>query len=92
MVKHIVLWTMKPEAVPEKKLEAKNRLEALVGMIPGLHTLEVGIDAGNGTMSLYSELDSFDALAGYQEHPAHKTAGALIQELAAARCVSDYET
>ena len=55
MVKHIVVWTMKPEATAEQKQEMKLRLMALNGKIPQLLVIDVGIDEVSGTMSLYSE-------------------------------------
>ena len=43
MVKHIVMWSL---TEPEKKSETvaimKQKLEALVGVVPGLLKLEVG--------------------------------------------------
>ena len=90
MIKHIVLWTMKPDAAPKKKEEAKQRLEALKKIIPEIIQIEIGIDTENNTMSLYSEFASFADLAVYQNHPDHQSAGALIKPLAAERRVSDY--
>ena len=91
MVKHIVTWTMKPETTAEQKLEMKNRLEALAGKIPELLRIEIGIDAGNGTMSLYSELSSEDDLIAYQMHPDHQAVVGFVKPLVTARSVCDYE-
>ncbi|MCC7300030.1 MAG: Dabb family protein [Verrucomicrobia bacterium] len=91
MIKHIVAWTMKPETTAEQKLEMKRRLEALSGKISELRKIEVGIDAGNGTMSLYSEFDSEGGLAVYQMHPEHQAVVGFVKPLVAGRCVCDYE-
>jgi hypothetical protein len=91
MLKHIVVWTMKPETTAEQKLEMKNRLEALSGKISELRKIEVGIDAGNGTMSLYSEFKSEDDLIAYQMHPDHQAVVGFVKPLVAARSVCDYE-
>lgn len=90
MVKHIVAWTMKPEATAEQKQEMKKRLEALAGKISELRKIEVGIDDGSGTMSLYSEFASEDDLIAYQMHPDHQAVVGFVRPLVAARSVCDY--
>ncbi|MFA6174461.1 MAG: Dabb family protein [Kiritimatiellales bacterium] len=91
MLKHIVVWTMKSETTAAQKLEMKTRLEALAGVISGLRKIEVGIDAGNGTMSLYSEFVSEDDLIAYQMHPDHQAVVGFVKPLVAGRSVCDYE-
>jgi len=91
MLKHIVVWTMKPEATAEQKLEMKNRLEALSGKVSELRKIEVGIDDGSGTMSLYSEFATEDDLIAYQMHPDHQAVVGFVKPLVAARSVCDYE-
>ena len=48
MVRHIVWWTLKPEAEGRTAAEnaklIKQRLEALIGQIPSLKSLEVSYD------------------------------------------------
>ncbi len=91
MLKHIVIWTMKPEATAEQKQEMKNRLEALSGKVSELRKIEVGIDDGSGTMALYSEFASEDDLIAYQMHPDHQAVVGFVKPLVAARSVCDYE-
>ena len=99
MIKHIVLWRLKPTALGNDKATnarlIKERLEALQGKIPGLLKLEVGIDFGGGEhssdVSLYSEFVNRAALDGYQAHPAHKEIAALVTDMRAERRVVDYE-
>ncbi|NOU37056.1 MAG: Dabb family protein [Kiritimatiellaceae bacterium] len=90
MIKHIVIWTMKPETAAEQKTEMKNRLEALAGKISALRKIEVGIDPDNGTMSLYSEFASEDDLIVYQMHPDHQAVVGFVKPLVAGRVVCDY--
>jgi hypothetical protein len=90
MLKHIVIWTMKPEATAEQKLEMKTRLEALAGKVYELRKIEVGIDDGSGTMSLYSEFTTADDLAAYQAHPDHQSVIGFVKPLVASRSVCDY--
>lgn len=90
MIKHIVIWPMKEEVTAEQKVEMKNRLEALKGVVAELVDIEVGIDEGNGTMSLYSEFASNEDLAVYQAHPAHQDVVGFVKPLVAGRAVCDY--
>ncbi len=90
MIKHIVIWPMKDEVTFEQKTEMKNRLEALKGVVAELADIEVGIDVGNGTMSLYSEFNSNEDLVVYQAHPAHQKVVAFVKPLVAGRAVCDY--
>jgi len=91
MIKHIVVWKMKEEASAGQKAEMKARLEALSEMVSELREIEVGIDEGNGTMSLYSEFASQENLDLYQAHPAHQEVVAFVKPLVAGRSVCDYE-
>lgn len=90
MIKHIVIWKMKDKVSAEQKAEMKARLEALIDPIDELKRIEVGIDAGNGTMSLVSEFDTEDDLATYQSHPDHQKVVAFVKPLVAERAVCDY--
>ena len=99
MVKHIVFWTLKETAQGRSKTEnariMKMKLEALVGVVPGLLHAEVGIDFERSEQSydlaLYAEMDSRESLHVYQNHPAHLDAVAFIREVRDQRCVVDYE-
>jgi hypothetical protein len=96
MVKHIILWTLKPEHnTPEIKQGMKQGLEALVGVVPGL--LEMRIEtqplaSSNADVMLYSVLESADALKGYAVHPAHvEVANTLVRPYTATRACMDFE-
>ena len=99
VVKHIVLWSLKPEAPGRSKREnallIKERLEALVGIVPGLLRAEVGIDFGGTEQSfdiaLVAEFESRAALAGYRDHPAHQDVVTFIREVREDRVAVDYE-
>ena len=81
---------MKEDVTAEQKVEMKNRLEALKGVVAEVVDIEVGIDEDNGTMSLYSVFNSTDDLAIYQAHPAHQEVVGLVKPLVAGRAVCDY--
>lgn len=99
MVKHIVFWTLKEAAGGKSKednaLEIKRRLEALNGKIPGLITMEVGIDFSRSEASadavLYSEFEDREALGAYQNHPEHIAVREFVGRVRSQRFLVDYE-
>ncbi len=91
MTKHIIIWPLKDETTAEQKAEIKSRLEGLIDIIPELKVMEVGTDDEAGTMSLYSEFDSNEGLAIYQEHPVHQDVAAFVRSCVSGRSVCDYE-
>ena len=98
MIKHIVFWKLKDEALGNNKatnaLIIKEKLEELNGKIEGLLKLEVGIDFVQGPASadvaLYSVFETREALDAYQVHPAHEAAKGFIQSVTSGRQVVDY--
>lgn len=99
MIKHIVLWRLKDNAHGNDRAAnarlIKQKLEGLRGRIPGLLSIEVGIDFVAGETSshvaLYSEFASKEALAIYQAHPEHKAIVSFVVEAAAERRMVDYD-
>ena len=99
MIKHLVFWRLKDHAHGNDRATnarlIKQKLESLRGRIPGLLSIEVGIDfvAGDASshLALVSEFASKEALAGYQVHPEHKAIVAFVAEAAAERRMVDYE-
>ena len=98
MIKHIVCWKLKNRSLPidknEDALLIKKTLESLVGKIPGLIHAEVGFDYSNkesaGDIVLYTELESKEALANYQNHPKHVAAGKIVKPRTCERRMIDY--
>ncbi len=92
MVKHIVMWKLRDKADAGK---IQKRLEALAGRIPGLLTIEAGIDFAQSEQSadvaLYSEFESREALEAYQNHAEHLAVLPLVKAAAISRTVIDYE-
>ncbi len=99
MVKHIVMWTLKPEAdgrpAADNAAQMKARLEGLIGKVPGLKHLEVGVSVFAATpdchVVLYSEFPSRADLEVYGAHPLHQECVAFIKQVVASRSVLDYE-
>lgn len=81
MLKHVILWTLKPELSEEEKKavrrNAKEQLEALDGKIEGLVSIKVhteGLSTSNTDMMLDSVFTNKEALARYASHPLHVAA------------------
>lgn len=99
MIKHVILWKIKDEYTEEQKAEikvnAKSNLEALVGKVPGLNKLTINIDAlesSNADLMLDSELESEEALKGYQSHPDHvAVANEFVRPFMQTRLCLDFE-
>jgi len=99
MIKHIVMWTLKDEAVgASKAANAKKMKELLSGLrtlIPVLRELEVGIDVFAATPAcdviLYTAFDTRADLDAYQVHPEHLRVVAFVKQVVATRSVVDYE-
>ncbi len=99
MIKHIVLWKLKDsvDGQPKKELAVrlKKALEDLIGKIPEIRMLEVGINTNPADIasdvSIYSEFDSQKDLEAYQKHPEHSKVVELVKKVTVERRVSDYE-
>jgi hypothetical protein len=98
MVRHIVMWKLKGPTTEEKRLQAEQAREALLGMfgqVPGLTKIEVGIALVSGEQEadlvLTTTHDSWQALSDYQSHPAHEPVKQLLGALRTERRVVDYE-
>lgn len=99
MVKHIVMWKLKDEALGKNKKEnallIKEKLEGLKGQIPEILEIEVGIDFLESEQSydvvLVSTFSNKDALDRYQKHPKHIEVGSFVGEVRLSRTVVDYE-
>lgn len=99
MIKHVVMWRLKEEALGRTKMEnallIKSDLEALKGQIEEILTIEVGINCVSADQAfdlvLVSTFESLEALDRYQVHPLHKKVGELIGAVRTERVVVDYE-
>ena len=93
MVKHIVIYTLKEDVnKPEAIALIRSVLEPLVGVIPGLKTMQIR-PAYQGGMdyALYSEFESSEGLAQYAQHPAHLEAKSHFWHYLDKRVCADFE-
>lgn len=92
MIKHIVLYNLKPDVDKEASVKLiASLLEPLVGQIPGLQHLEIRRAYNGVDYALYSEFESRDALAAYAVHPLHLAAKEQFFHLLEKRVAADYD-
>ncbi|HIY02938.1 MAG TPA: Dabb family protein [Candidatus Blautia faecipullorum] len=97
MIRHIVMWSFQEDLSEAAKKEAvskiKNDLSRLVGIVPGLVSLEVVtdvLDSSSHDIGLFCDLESEEALKGYQVHPEHVKAAGFIKSVTCNRICLDY--
>lgn len=91
MVKHIVLYNLKPEYEKDSTVAfIAGVLEPLVGQIPGLMHLEVRRTFQGMDYALYSEFESKEAMLAYAEHPLHLAAKEQFFHMLDTRFAADY--
>ncbi len=92
MLKHIVTWKMKEENKAENMAEIKSRLEALVGVIDEIKSLEVGINENGGEYDiiLITEFEDKKALETYDQHPAHQEVRKFVRSVVETRIAVDF--
>ncbi|MEK7299149.1 MAG: Dabb family protein [Candidatus Margulisiibacteriota bacterium] len=99
MIKHLVFWRLKPEALGKSKAEnlqeIKTRLEELADKITGMIRIEVGINFDTSERAadaaLYSVFESQEALNDYQNYPDHVAIKDFIGQVVTEARVVDYE-
>jgi hypothetical protein len=98
MLKHIVLFKLKPSAEGASKEEnakkIKAQLEALTGKIPQVRKMEVGLNAvaaeGAYDIAIYSEFADQKDLEIYAKHPEHVKVAEFVGKVRESRAVVDY--
>jgi hypothetical protein len=98
MLKHIVLFKLKPSAEGASKEEnakkIKRDLEALRGRIPQIRHIEVGINSIPGDaaydIAIYSEFANEADLNIYAKHPEHVKVADFVGKVRESRVVVDY--
>lgn len=98
MLKHIVMWKLKEFAEGKTKAEnaqfMKENLERLVGIIPEIKSLQVGINEKISDMAydavLISTFEDAEALARYKEHPEHVKVSNYCKKIRDSRVFVDF--
>lgn len=95
MLVHIVMFAFKKEKKAENLRTAKEMLEALPEKIPGLLSMEVGLDFVQSERSfdlvLTAVFKDREDLNVYAVHPAHLEVVGFIKEVTEMAKVVDYE-
>lgn len=95
MVVHIVMFAFKEENKQNNLQKTKQMLEALAEKVPGLLSMEVGVDFMHSERSfdlvLTSTFENKEALSVYATHPAHLEVVSFIKEVTSIAKVVDYE-
>ncbi len=100
MVKHIILWTLKPELSGSEKQEIrreiKSGLENLNGKIPGLLKIKVNVDgrldSSTADLMLDSTFTDREALRNYSVNPLHvAVADSKVRPFTSVRSCLDFE-
>ncbi len=98
MLKHIVMWKFKPEAEGRTRKEnafwMKERLEELVGKIPEILSLEVGVNVNESESAydavLVSAFEDKNAFISYKNNPLHQVVSEYCKKVRESRIVVDY--
>ena len=84
MIRHVVLFQLisdDAEVRAAHVAEARQRLQALVGVVPGLVRMDVREDVlgeGNFDFAVDADFDDLESLKGYIVHPEHVKAAEFI--------------
>lgn len=97
VTKHIVMWDVRGTTADEKSSAAqliKTSFEALAGKIPGMRSVEVGLDVSGVDYAcdvvLYMEFDTPQQLSDYAVHPEHLRIKQVLGDIRIARHQVDY--
>lgn len=98
MLKHVVMWKLKAFAEGKTRTEnalwMKQNLERLVGSVPGVKQLQVGVNICEDEMAydavLISLFESDADLAAYKVHPEHVKISAYCKKIRESRVVVDF--
>ena len=92
MVKHIVMYCLREDCDKGAAIEEiRQALEGLVGVVPGLITMQIRRTMGGKyDYVLYSEFESEEALNNYKTHPAHLAVKPIVHGYITERTAADY--
>ena len=82
MITHIVTFKFR-DAGPDRLAHGKELLDGLVGVVPSLRSMLVGINVVESPrahdLGLVATFDDLDGLEAYQVHPAHVEAATYLR-------------
>ncbi len=94
MLKHVVLFKF-ADPSPANLDRAATALRGLLGVVPTLRSIEVGLDTTRSDrcydLCLTTAFDDRSGMQAYAIHPAHQEVVSLLRELTIGAAVVDYE-
>jgi hypothetical protein len=97
--KHIVMWNVRGDDAAGRQSAialVKSSFEDLIGVIPGLLRMEIGVDVSGVDYAcdvvLVSEFKDGAALAAYATHPAHLAVRDRLTGVRTGRFQVDYQS
>ncbi|AKF24424.1 stress responsive protein [Sulfurovum lithotrophicum] len=94
MIVHIVMFKFKEENKKANIIQAKQMLENLMGAIPSLRSIDVGVNFSEEEramdMSIITSFESKEGLNAYAIHPEHLKVVDFIKEVVEYSKVVDY--
>jgi len=95
MVVHIVMFKFKEENKQANIIQAKQMLENLMGAVPSLRSIDVGVnfaqEARAMDLSIITSFEGREGLDAYAIHPEHLKVVDFIKEVVEYSKVVDYE-
>ena len=95
MIVHIVMFKFKEENKKANIIQAKQMLENLMGAVPSLRSVDVGINFASEEramdLSIITSFESKEGLDAYAVHPEHLRVVDFIKEVVAYSKVVDYD-
>ena len=98
MVRYCVMWKFKPSdgKTPKELAEdVKEKYEALLGLVPGLQHIEVGVNRNEGKTSydavMMADFESWETLAAYKADTLRDNVIEYVKTIAEVRAKVEYE-
>jgi len=95
MIVHIVMFKFKEENKQANIIQAKQMLENLMGAVPSLRSIDVGVnfaqEARAMDLSIITSFEGREGLAAYAIHPEHLKVVDFIKEVVEYSKVVDYQ-
>jgi len=95
MIVHIVMFKFKEENKKANIIQAKQMLENLMGAVPSLRSIDVGVNFAEEEramdLSIITSFESKESLEAYAVHPEHLKVVDFIKQVVEYSKVVDYE-
>ena len=95
MITHIVTFKLRDPS-PEHLAHCKGLLDGLVGVVPTLRTMLVGVNVVDSPrahdLGLIATYDDLDGLQAYQVHPAHEEVASYLRASSETIASVDFES